>query len=100
MPLRFEGCRERLRLAKVHRENIAVLWNKAGKAEELYDVVVGFPHGLPIVSLLFGQFMPRTSKIFMLRHRRVSPKLYRRTSFFCTSATRSVTIQPVESRLI
>src|ERR1700730_8566056 len=40
MPLRFEGCRERLRRAKVHRENIAVLWNRAGKAEELYNVVV------------------------------------------------------------
>jgi hypothetical protein len=40
MPLRFEGCRERLRRAKVHRENIAVLWKKAGKAEELYNVVV------------------------------------------------------------
>ena len=41
MPLRFEGCRERLRRAKVHRENIAALWNKAGKAEDLYEVIVG-----------------------------------------------------------
>lgn len=39
MPLvEFEGCRQRIRRAKAHREDIAKLWNRAASKEDFYSV--------------------------------------------------------------
>jgi len=41
MPLlEFEGCRQRIRRAKAHREAIAKLWNEAAQKEDFYTVSV------------------------------------------------------------
>jgi hypothetical protein len=40
LPWQFFECRERIGRAKAHRERIAKLWNEAGEAERLYDVIV------------------------------------------------------------